>query len=82
MERTVTIDISKGGSFIYSVDLWNIGEKVQFVIKELADSNPIRGEIRWTRSWGKMMEVPGIGITFETIDKGQLEEICDKGHMF
>ncbi len=77
--RSITIDVSNGGAFIYSTDSWKIEEEVMFVIKELKDNRPIQGELRWIRSWGETMQIPGIGIRFKKIHESQLKEILDKG---
>ncbi len=81
IDRTVTINISKGGCFIYSTDKWKINDRVTFVIKELDDRKPILSEVRWNTEWGKTMQIPGIGVKFENIGEAQLKEICDKGHL-
>ena len=80
-ERSITIDISRGGCFIYSTEKWKISDSVMFVIKELADSRPVLGEVRWTKPWGEAMQIPGIGVKFKDIGENQLREICDKGHL-
>ena len=36
-ERTATIDVSKGGCFIFSIHSWTKGQDVWFIIKELKD---------------------------------------------
>lgn len=77
IDRTITIDVSKGGCFLYSTDNWKINKRVIFVIKELDDSKPILGEVRWKRAWGKTMQIPGIGVKFENIGEAQLKEICE-----
>jgi hypothetical protein len=42
-ERTVTMNVSQGGCFIYSIDKWEINSDVWFTIKELTDQTPIHG---------------------------------------
>lgn len=81
IDRTVTIDVSKGGCFIYSTDNWEINNRISIKIKELENSAPILCEVRWKRAWGKRMQVPGIGVKFENIDEVQLQEFCDKAHI-
>ncbi|MBW1782167.1 MAG: PilZ domain-containing protein [Deltaproteobacteria bacterium] len=80
-ERTVTIDVSMGGCFIYSTGNWKASNSVTFLIKELSDSRPALGEVRWVNPWGKAMQIPGIGVKFEDIGENQLKEICKKGHL-
>ncbi len=78
-EHTVTINVSVGGCFIYSTGNWEVSDKVMIVIKELEDKRPITCEVRWKRTWGEAMKVPGIGVKFEDISEGQLRDFCEKG---
>jgi hypothetical protein len=77
-ERSITIDVSKGGCFIYSCGQWQGTSNVWFIIKELKDDTPILGAVRWRLSWGEAMRIPGIGVKFEDMTKKQLEEMGDK----
>lgn len=76
--RTVTMNISQGGCFVYSIDRWKIGSTVSIVLKELKDQQPITGQVRWQLPWGETMQVPGIGVKFEQISTAQLSEIGNK----
>ena len=76
IRRTVTVNVSKGGCFIYSVDNLASDVEMMIVFKELEDQKPILGEVRWKAKWGEAMQIPGIGIKFEDINEGQLTEIC------
>lgn len=78
IERTVTVNVSKGGCFFYTVQDWSDTKEVHFIIKELHDRTPISGEIRWAVQWGKTMMLPGIGISFLSISPKQLEELASK----
>ncbi|MBT8339517.1 MAG: PilZ domain-containing protein [Desulfatitalea sp.] len=78
VERTFTINISRGGCFVPISSEWSIGQHVAFIIKELEDRTPIVGEIRWCVPWGKRLTVPGIGIKFEDIQKGQLNQLIEQ----
>lgn len=78
MVRTVTINFSKGGCFLYSVDEWTIGESIWLKIKELDDDRPVYGEIRWVVEWGKALKVPGIGVMFMDLKPEQLDTIYNK----
>ncbi len=80
-EHTITINVSIGGCFIYSTGNWEISDKVMIVIKELEDIRPIACEVRWKRTWGEAMRVPGIGVKFENISEGQLLDFCEKGNI-
>ena len=81
IEKTVTIDISQGGCFIYSINEWEGRQIAWLIINELNDSTPIPCEVRWRIPWGKMMKVPGIGLKFTGLTKNQLEEILDKSDL-
>lgn len=73
--RTITINASKGGCFIYTSEEWKCFSNVWFVINDLKARAPIMGEIRQCYKWGESMRIPGIGVTFKDIEKCQLEEI-------
>lgn len=75
IERTVTLNISKGGCFIVSATPFNKNTSVVFIIKELKIKTPIVGEIRWCIPWGKHYRIPGIGIKFEDIQEEQIQEM-------
>ncbi len=76
VERVITINVSKEGCFLYSARKWELLSNVWFIIKELADTTPIRGEVRHECEWGKALQIPGIGVLYKDIKKCQLEEIC------
>ncbi|MGA1825918.1 MAG: PilZ domain-containing protein [bacterium] len=73
--RTITIDVSKEGCFIYSSDAFEHCQKVWFIIKELKDETPLSAEVRWIVEWGKTMRPPGIGVKFLDINTSQAEMI-------
>jgi hypothetical protein len=78
LERTVTINISMGGCFLFSGRDWLNAPKAWFIINELQDNIPIAGDIRWSVEWGKQMMMPGIGLSFKHIKPSQLEELVNK----
>jgi len=80
-ERSVTINASKEGLFLFSCQDWSNTPNVWFVINELTDKTPIVGEIRWRQPWNKDMVIPGIGIKFKQITKQQLNELTEKGNI-
>ena len=77
-ERTVTVDISGGGCFVFSVRDWKPGDSAWLSIKELQDNTPICGLVRWCLKWGERMQVPGIGLKFMEITELQAKEIYDR----
>ena len=80
-DRTVTINVSKGGCFLYFVGGLTIGNRIKMIYQELEDQTPIHGEVRRQILWGKTMQIPGIGIRFKDIRENQLEEICRIGNL-
>ncbi len=76
--KTVTINFSQDGCFIYSIDNWKIKSDVWFTIKELTDQTPIHGQILRKVDWGSYMSVPGIGLQFKGIKDCQLEDLQAK----
>ncbi len=77
-ERTVTVDVSENGCFLFSVEEWEPGERVWMIIQELNDRTPIEGLVRWHVKWGAGMRVPGIGLKFTQINDVQKKEIIDR----
>ncbi|MDD2388627.1 MAG: PilZ domain-containing protein [Desulfobacterales bacterium] len=77
-EKTVTLDISKGGCFIITSTARQIDSDIEFVIQELSEQSPISGRIRRIIPWGEGMQLPGIGVEFIHIKENQLNELCDK----
>ena len=77
-ERSVTINASKEGCFLFSCQDWGNTSEVWFVINELKDKTPILGEIRWRQTWGKTMAIPGIGISIKQITPQQLAQLIEQ----
>ena len=77
--KTITINVSSGGCFIFAAQNWEVRDKVILLFKELTDQTPVIGDIRWTQVWGDAMQIPGIGVRFEKIKENQLSEICRIG---
>lgn len=78
IEKTITIDASEGGCFIFSNDKWEINEDAWVIIKGLSDQTPIRGKVCWSVEWGGI-QLPGIGIKYQEIKETQLNEILRIG---
>jgi Tfp pilus assembly protein PilZ len=77
-EKTITMNVSQKGCFIYSTDNWEINSDVWFTIKELTDQTPIHGQILRQVDWGSYMSIPGIGLQFKDIKDCQREDIQAK----
>ena len=76
VERTITINVSEGGCFIFTNQEWEVRSDVWFVVKGINDETPIRGEVRWFFRWGICAQNPGIGVKFQQIKESQIREMC------
>jgi len=74
-EKTVTMDIARGGCFLYSTRRWEGTETAWIQILEFEERTPIRVEICRHIPWGKSLAVPGIGAKFAGLSAGQTEAI-------
>lgn len=73
--RTVTLDVSLNGCFLFSAARFQVGARVWLRIMDLYDKTPISGIVRHQRKWGEAMMVPGIGVAFETIRESQRQSL-------
>ncbi|MEF2230667.1 MAG: PilZ domain-containing protein [Pseudodesulfovibrio sp.] len=74
-ERTVTLNVSEHGCFIYSINDWRMGEPAWLVVNEFDDRTPIELKVRWQRPWGTASLLPGIGATFESMSTYQYVQL-------
>ncbi len=74
-ERTVTINVSEHGCFVFSTTVWRIDAPAWIVVREFEDSTPIELRVRWRRDWGESMCMPGIGVTFESMTTHQYVQL-------
>jgi hypothetical protein len=75
--RTVTLDVSLNGCFLFSSSRFQLGARVWLRIMDLYDKTPISGIVRHKRNWGDAMIIPGIGVEFETIKESQRRALLD-----
>jgi hypothetical protein len=73
--KSVTIDLSIGGCFLFSTQRHSTGSILWLRFIDLIDNAPIQVEVLWGREWGKTMSLPGVGVRFLTIKPEQLQEI-------
>jgi len=59
-EKCVTLDVSEGGYFVYSVRLWNVGDHVWLKFPD--QESVLSGIVRSFRPWGNNRFLPGIGV--------------------
>ncbi len=67
-DRTVCIDISTGGCFLFCVrEDVAIDSTVWIKLIGFNDAAPIEAVVRWVREWGTTQTIPGIGVEFQNI---------------
>jgi hypothetical protein len=81
VEKSVTLNVSQGGCYLYSVRKWKANETAWFVFKELDDLTPIQADVRWCVQWGTSMKVPGIGVQFRNLQDTHLEQFIKEHHI-
>lgn len=74
-ERTVTVNVSEHGCFVYSVNRWQIASPAWLVVNEFEDKTPIELKVRWCGKWGQQMRLPGIGTSFESMTAHQYVQL-------
>ena len=62
-EKTVTINFSNGGCFMYSAGDWQVGERIW--LRFIENDCVVQGTVRWIQPWGNNKKLPGIGIEFD-----------------
>jgi len=77
LERTITLNVSEEGCFLFYCPEWRYSTHVWFTISELSNSNPIMGEIMWNIEWGRSMQCPGLGLRFKQIAPEQIQELLE-----
>ena len=75
-ERTVCIDFSPGGCFLFCVnDEIALQSTVWIRLVALSDPTPIVSTVCWKREWGMTSEIPGVGVRFDVMTPQQQAEI-------
>lgn len=75
--RTITLNVSRGGCFLFSSGRFQLGARVWIRIIDLYDKTPIRCVVRHKRAWGEAMVIPGIGVQFEHIAERQRDALLN-----
>ncbi|WP_320007921.1 PilZ domain-containing protein [Maridesulfovibrio sp.] len=75
MEKSVALNFSEEGCFLYSVSRWRKGDTLWIAIMELNDKTPIKSEVQWAVPWGVKSQMPGIGVNFLSLSEDQADQI-------
>jgi len=74
--RTFSVDISKGGCFIFSVnDEITLQSHVWISFSKSVDPSPIPATVCWKREWGTTNDIPGIGVSFKEMTEEQHDQL-------
>jgi Tfp pilus assembly protein PilZ len=76
-EKTITVNVSNNGVFLFGVEDKKIGDTITFIIKDLDEKAPISGIVRWSTQWESSSRIPGYGIEFSKITPGQVQQISN-----
>ena len=75
-ERTVSIDFSPGGCFLFCVnDEIALKSTLWISLLALSNQSPIASTVCWKRGWGMTNEIPGVGLRFDFLTRQQRTEI-------
>ena len=74
-EKTISVDVSEGGCFVFSAQEWTTGDMAWLKILELSQHDPIGARVRRFARWGEAMQVPGIGLQFDEMNPVQRREL-------
>lgn len=75
MEKSVALNFSAEGCFLYSVTKWQKHDTLWIAIMELSDRAPIKAEVLWNVPWGIKSQMPGIGVKFLSLSEEQADQI-------
>lgn len=80
VEKTVTLNLSRGGCFIISSRNWQHVEHAWIRLPDLADPTPIGVEVCQYLPWGEQKQIPGIGVKFTELQPDQqraVDDLCE-----
>jgi len=75
LERSVTVNVSASGCFVFSVVERVVDSTVWIIFREIEDKTPIKAVVKEVLPWGQKRRFPGFCLEFETIKENQLKEI-------
>ena len=75
MEKSVALNFSAEGCFLFSVSRWKKGDTLWLAFMELDDKTPIKSEVLWSVPWGMKSQMPGIGLRFLSLSEEQADQL-------
>jgi Tfp pilus assembly protein PilZ len=79
-ERTVSVNLSEGGCFLFTAKAYAVGDKVSMLFREIDPRRPLMGVVRHRIPWGERSVMPGIGVEFSDLDDYQRQILKDLLH--
>lgn len=76
-KKTIAINVSKKGVFVYDTEPWNIGDKVWLIVLNIKDQSPISCTVQWVSPWDADLNIPGIGVVFDDFEASQVTELIE-----
>jgi CheY-like chemotaxis protein len=74
-ERTVTVNLSEGGCFLFTAKAYAVGSTVSMRFREIDPRRPLTGVVRHRVAWGQGSVMPGIGVEFSDLDDDQRQAL-------
>ena len=74
-QRTATLNLSRGGSFIISTEEFQQNETIWVAFHDFPEFPPVQGTVCWLALWGVRRNIPGIGIKFVWLDEKLAETL-------
>lgn len=71
--KSFTINLSRGGIFMHSMEEFPTGETIWLRFLECADQTPIPATVCWSQRWGANRCIPGVGLSFQSLTPRQLQ---------
>lgn len=73
--RSFTINVGIHGIFMHTMHPFQEGDTIWLRFLEFPATSPIKAVVRWSRRWGVMRCIPGVGLEFEALTEEQEREV-------
>lgn len=75
MSKSATLNVSRGGCFVFCTTEYHRGTELWLMVNEFEDKSAIKATICHQVRWGREMKLPGIGLEFVRISASQSSAI-------
>lgn len=73
--KSFTINLSLRGAFLHTMQDLEEGKRIWLRFLEFEDRKPFAATVRWSRQWGVIRCIPGVGVEFEALTEKQRQEL-------